>query len=107
MPSAMAEMIEQFNDIKKRMKDGGERLVGEHLKELLAAHPKIEAVKWTQYTPYFNDGDPCVFSVNEPDFKLAGVEPKAAEDNDGDDDAEWFSSWSDPPRGYKGTVESF
>lgn len=20
---------------------------------------------WTQYTPYFNDGDPCIFSANE------------------------------------------
>ncbi|WP_433612150.1 hypothetical protein ACQP2P_00445 [Dactylosporangium sp. CA-139114] len=24
---------------------------------------------WTQYTPYFNDGEPCVFRVNPPWFR--------------------------------------
>lgn len=28
----------------------------------------IVAVSWTQYTPWFNDGDTCEFSVNEPSF---------------------------------------
>jgi len=26
---------------------------------------EVEKVKWTQYTPYFNDGEPCVFSVGD------------------------------------------
>jgi hypothetical protein len=26
--------------------------------------PTVAAVTWTQYTPYFNDGEECVFSVN-------------------------------------------
>lgn len=30
--------------------------------------PKVQAVVWSQYTPYFNDGDECVFRVNEPCF---------------------------------------
>lgn len=30
--------------------------------------PKVQAVVWSQYTPYFNDGDECIFSVNEPYF---------------------------------------
>lgn len=25
----------------------------------------IESIAWTQYSPYFNDGEECVFSVNE------------------------------------------
>lgn len=25
---------------------------------------KIQSIGWTQYTPYFNDGDECVFRVN-------------------------------------------
>lgn len=27
-------------------------------------HPKLESFSWNQYTPYFNDGDECVFRVN-------------------------------------------
>lgn len=30
--------------------------------------PKVQAVVWSQYTPYFNDGDECIFRVNEPSF---------------------------------------
>lgn len=28
-------------------------------------HPTIKAVVWVQYTPYFNDGEPCVFQVHD------------------------------------------
>jgi hypothetical protein len=27
--------------------------------------PEVLRFGWTQYTPYFNDGDPCIFGVNE------------------------------------------
>lgn len=37
-------------------------------KEFFEKHPIVEKVLWTQFTPYFADGDPCVFSVN--DFEL-------------------------------------
>jgi len=34
-------------------------------------NPGVEAVIWTQYAPYFNDGDPCEFSVQEMSFTNA------------------------------------
>lgn len=30
---------------------------------------KVAAFRWRQYTPYFNDGDPCEFGVGEVEFK--------------------------------------
>lgn len=30
--------------------------------------PKVQAVIWSQYTPYFNDGEECIFSINQPNF---------------------------------------
>lgn len=44
------------------------------------ANPKIDAVKWSQYTPYFMDGDPCVFGVNE--ISLVSKELFTEEDAD-------------------------
>lgn len=32
----------------------------------------VEAVRWTQYTPYFNDGEPCEFRLGEPHAKAIG-----------------------------------
>lgn len=31
---------------------------------------KIDKVFWTQYTPYFNDGETCEFSVNDLEFSV-------------------------------------
>lgn len=37
----------------------------ELVKEFFVVAPNIKAVGWTQYTPYFNDGEECVFSVGD------------------------------------------
>lgn len=42
-------------------------------------HDEVLGLTWTQYTPYFNDGDPCVFCANDVYVCLNGVEPN--EDN--------------------------
>lgn len=34
---------------------------------------RIQSMAWTQYTPYFCDGDACEFSVNHYDIILNGV----------------------------------
>ncbi len=53
--------------------------------EAVLSDPTVEAIRWTQYTPYFNDGDPCIFSA-------AGlyVLPDGAKDDTEDDDYEGY-----------------
>lgn len=48
--------------------------------EVFAAHPEITAIRWAQYAPSFNDGDPCVFSVHEWYAKIGDT--KEGGDND-------------------------
>lgn len=60
----------------------GQELVGEVVSPLLA-FPGVTAVSWTQYTPYFNDGDPCEFSVNWPGIQF-GLDPDDDEDEEYD-----------------------
>lgn len=31
---------------------------------MFAKYPELKTISWTQYTPYFNDGDPCTFRAN-------------------------------------------
>lgn len=38
--------------------------------DALLALDSVEAVRWTQYTPYFNDGDACTFGVGQFCVKL-------------------------------------
>ncbi len=41
------------------------------LKTLIKSTPQVEAVRWTQYTPYFNDGEECNFGVNDLEIKFS------------------------------------
>lgn len=63
-------------------------LVKPMLSEFIKQNPEVKAVKWTQYTPYFNDGDACTFCVNDPYFFFEGVEDNNPEEDDG------FDAWS-------------
>jgi hypothetical protein len=84
--------------------------------------PTMKAFGWTQYTPYFNDGDPCVFSVGTSWF-LTVEDPDLddVEDTDtyevdygehptlGKRDYEYHGSWPDRQRvdlGYTGPDEA-
>ncbi|MEM9067070.1 MAG: hypothetical protein AAGE52_01150 [Myxococcota bacterium] len=58
--------LEAFVAKKKELSD----MISTHGKELIAsafrkvfANEDVVAVAWTQYTPYFNDGDPCTFTM--------------------------------------------
>ena len=52
------------------------------LKDLMKENPLIAGVRWTQYTPHFNDGDECVFGINEPEFKFNLGAPSKSEDDE-------------------------
>lgn len=58
----------------------------EPLIRAVLADEYIHSFGWTQYTPYFNDGDPCVFSVGEPWFKSVDDVSGKKSDPDGDED---------------------
>jgi len=51
----------------------------------ILAVPGITAIRWRQYTPYFNDGEPCEFSVNEINYRELPLDVEYeewAEDNE-------------------------
>lgn len=58
--------------------------------EFLAV-PGVRGLVWDQYTPYFNDGDPCEFSINEVRALVEGVD--AFDENYDFDYNTGFSSW--------------
>lgn len=43
----------------------------------------VEAVRWNQYTPYFNDGEACVFNVYGSEVRIVG------DDEDDEDADDW------------------
>lgn len=91
----------------KFLKDNQEVFKG-MVKEFFEECPKVQAVVWDQYTPYFNDGEECVFGVNEVYFIMAGFnenelpsnmytyeEWEYAEDEDEDAGTVFTLGWGD------------
>jgi hypothetical protein len=69
-----------MEEARAKMSDLAKPLVESATQQLFEVCPEIESVYWTQYTPYFNDGDSCYFSVHELHFILVGdVAPDAYE----------------------------
>ena len=98
MPETIQSIIEKFNAVKEAMKENAPQLLGDFLKEQFAKVPEVLALRWTQYTPYFNDGDPCTFGVNneDPEYHLApdaASEGDEASDEDEEDDREFVDSY--------------
>ena len=68
-------MIEQVLSLKKRYDKmvaafTQEEFTGWFL-EFFKLYPFMTKVQWVQFTPYFNDGEPCVFSVCDPELELS------------------------------------
>lgn len=58
----------------------------EPLVRALLDDPTIVEFGWSQYTPYFNDGDPCVFSANGLWVRtVADGAPKTHDDDEDED----------------------
>jgi len=66
--------------------------------------PGVEGVRWRQYTPYFNDGEPCIFGLHGIGVKVTGGEGDSGDYDDGYVD-EW--SMKDYSGGYgdKATIK--
>ena len=68
---SLEELIEDLNrrevQIQKETEEAAEKMklsFGPALAKIMKKSSFIETVRWTQYTPYFNDGDTCRFEVN-------------------------------------------
>jgi hypothetical protein len=67
-------MNQKIQEAKEQMKKDCLVYIEEAVTAFLAENPLVERVYWTQYTPYFNDGDTCYFRVKEPCFSVFGDE---------------------------------
>ncbi len=85
---ALATMIKKLTEARKAYDDQLKALgkgVAKEIATYLAENiPPGYALKWTQGTPSFNDGEPCTFSVRDP--ALVKLTPAGGNDEDEDQD---------------------
>jgi len=100
----LKEKQNEMQKLKKEMLEESNRIFTELTKDIFVEHPKVKSFSWSQYTPYFNDGDTCYFSVNNDYISING-EPV--------DESNWISetkitnygTWNREKREYEGRTE--
>lgn len=72
------ELEKAFDDLQvrqaemiKKFREEAAEIFKQSVRVLFNSSPDLQLITWTQYTPYFNDGEECVFSVNSPTFSNA------------------------------------
>ncbi len=83
-PPTLADLAKVAADHDAKLKASGKAAFEAALRSTFAAHPVLTAIRWTQYAPHFNDGEPCYFSVHE--FQMSVAPPQADESHPEDED---------------------
>ena len=94
-----SELTKMKEDYQRAVREEGEGILKKFVSEFFTSHPEIKRLGWTQYTPYFNDGEPCIFRVGEVCFDIPALNQYAdypAEDDEDDyiNVHNWVDSWS-------------
>lgn len=82
--SAIDKIREMKAAYTAKIEAEGKDALREEFAAFFAANPNVTAIRWRQYTPHFNDGDPCVFRLGEFYIKDSTV-PIADDDGDYED----------------------
>lgn len=61
----LAELQKEMDAAQAKMKQESKDAFSNACKEVFEQHQKLESFSWTQYSPFFNDGDACEFGVHE------------------------------------------
>ena len=96
--STLSEIKEIKSEINKLRKEAKAKVrdFQKAVLELFVEYPNLKRISWTQYTPYFNDGDTCEFGSNHDSPAIYFTTPLPdAEDDDEEEFDGYEEEWSD------------
>lgn len=86
MTNGLSRQYQEIQDQIHMLRLQSSALVGDMIKlgmrEIFDRYPNVESIGWRQYTPYWNDGAPCVFRANVEDPFVNGEYIWDLEDED-------------------------
>lgn len=102
------EFKKQYKELKEEINKVAKTAFREMSNELFDKHPELVSFSWTQYTPYFNDGEPCVFDANTgyPEYSYKNSEGKTVSYDDNYGEGEANEKLSDAVSEFLGNFET-
>lgn len=80
--SKLAELVKEMEGSKKEWVDRARNLFMASVNEMFEKYPTLNNISWPQYTPYFNDGDECIFSVHSYGANVNGAGSELNDDQE-------------------------
>jgi len=71
MTTKIQDLISTYLKAREEFLAQGKEAIGALFKQFFLDNPGVKSIRWEQYSPWFNDGDECVFSVRSPVFTNA------------------------------------
>lgn len=89
------KLINEIKALKKKFSETAQESLKKITKEVFDSSPGLNAIIWTQYQMYFNDGDECTFSVHDAAYTNAiGHQLDdicGSYEYEGEDESVWFA----------------
>lgn len=73
MIDQLATLRTEREALTLRIKEAAVALFTEGTQTIFEKYPKLDKFYWRQYTPYFNDGEPCEFSAQTDYIGLVDI----------------------------------
>lgn len=89
------EYLARKKEMETLLKKEGKGAIMGFIGNFMETNPEIKALRWNQYTPYFNDGDACVFSLGDVWYLNREPEKEDFEINPWDENGEPGTGWMD------------
>lgn len=96
LEEALKSRQEEMQKLKDQIVDSFKKGITPYFKEVFERFPIVEKIEWTQYTPYFNDGDTCEFGfygINIHFYKDAFTENRNNIFEENDDGSYFLPGW--------------
>lgn len=65
---SISNLVQEYETSKKSFMEKLQASFKTEIQDIFQKNPSLKYIFWTQYTPYFNDGDTCEFRVHDIDF---------------------------------------
>jgi len=62
---SLETLLKNYSEAQAKFRAEAQEAFKEEVKNLFQAVPKLKVVKWNQFIPSFNDGDPCTFKMTD------------------------------------------
>jgi hypothetical protein len=84
--------LEELAEEKKKFQQKAKDMLKDCIQDFMKENSEIKALGWIQFTPYFNDGEECVFSIHQLGFTTKDLTEEELEDYKWFDDGPWIET---------------